>query len=481
MTDQGSALYLDPDAFLLPGDGEDTLLYAPLVGFACSLNPAAARWLRPAAAGAALAVPPAVATLAAQLTGLGVLRPQRPLPRRPLAAEDRGFAPTSASLFLTAGCNLRCGYCHAEGGERSLTLDPRAAHDVVRLLVENARARQVKRIGLSFHGGGEPTVAFPLLRAVSDDARSEAARAGLDLALSVGTNGVMPREHAEWLAAHLTHATVSLDGPEWLHDRQRPLRDGGGSHAAVRRTLDRFDAAGLDYGLRAPITREGVDRMPEIVAHLCAASRARWIKLEPLFVQGRAARHGLEPPDPRRFVAGFWEARELAAGAGRRLVYSGLRLDVTTDRFCAAAGRSFCLTPDLHLTSCYEVTDERDPRAALFFFGRYDPEQRRFDVEPARLARQRRLTLLESEACRRCFARWHCAGDCPAKAAGAPPPRADEPPWRTFRCEITRELTRRELLERLRSGQDLLPPPAPRAPPSAPAIGVGFDGLGSPG
>lgn len=478
MTDPWSALYLDPDAFLLPGDGEETLLYAPLVGFACSLNPAAARWLRPAEAGEALPVPPEVSTLAAQLASLGVLRAERPLPRRPLVAEDHGFAPTSASLFLTAGCNLRCGYCHAEGGERSTTLDPQAAHDVVRLLVANAHAQGTPRIGLSFHGGGEPTLAFPLLRAVSEDARSEAARARLGLTLSLGTNGVMPREHAEWLAAHLTSATVSLDGPAALHDRQRPLRDGGGSHEPVRRTLACFDAAGLDYGLRATITREGVSRLPEIVDHLCATSRARWLKLEPLFVQGRAARHGLEPPDPRQFVAGFLEGRELAARRGRRLVYSGLRLDVTTDRFCAAAGRSFCLTPDLHLTSCYEVTDERDPRAALFFFGRYDPGPRRFDVDPARLARQRRLTLLESPACRRCFARWHCAGDCPAKTAGTPRPGPDALPWRTFRCEITRELTRRELLERLRTGPDLLPPPAPPAPSFAPAIAAGCAGLG---
>ncbi len=464
MTDAPSALFLDPDAFLLPGDAEETLLYAPLLGFACSLNPAAARWLRPAAAGAALPVLPEVSTLAAQLTSLGVLRPQRPLPRRPLVAEARGFSPTQASLFLTSACNLRCVYCHAEGGERSLTLEPQAAHDVVQMLIEHARAQAADRIGLSFHGGGEPTVVFPLLRAVSEAARADATRAGLGLELSLGTNGVMPRAAAEWLAAHLTSATVSLDGPAWLHDRQRPGRDGGGSHQVVLGTLACFDTRGFKYGLRATIAADGVDRMPEIVAHLCASSQARWIKLEPLFAQGRAARHGMEPPDPRRFVAGFWEARELAAAEGRQLVYSGLRLDVTTDRFCAAAGRSFCLTPDHHLTTCYEVTDERDPRAELFFFGRYNPEQRSFDVDPARLERLGQLTLLEAEDCRRCFARWHCAGDCPAKTAGVPPPDPAGPPRRTFRCEITRELTRRELLERLRTGQDLLPQPAPPPP-----------------
>lgn len=470
MSELSSARFLDPDAFLLPGDGDETLLYAPLLGFACSLNPAAARWLRPAAAGAALPVPPEVSTLAAQLTGLGVLRAERPLPRRPLVGEARGFAPTRASLFLTGACNLRCVYCHAAGGERSLTLEPQAAHDVVRMLIEHARAQAADRIGLSFHGGGEPTVVFPLLRAVSEAARADAARAGLGLELSLGTNGVMPRATAEWLAAHLTSATVSLDGPAPLHDRQRPGSDGGGSHQAVLGTLACFDARGLDYGLRATITEDGVDRMPEIVAHLCEVSRARWIKLEPLFAQGRAARHRMEPPDPRRFVAGFWEARALAARAGRCLAYSGLRLDVTTDRFCAAAGHSFCLTPDHHLTTCYEVTDERDPRAELFFFGRYDPERRRFDVDPGRLERLGQLTLLAAEDCRRCFARWHCAGDCPAKTAGAPSQDAAGPPRRTFRCEITRELTRRELLERLRTGQDLLPQPAP-PPRCAPAPG----------
>ena len=85
------------------------------------------------------------------------------------------------------------------------------------------------------------------------------------------------------------------------------------------------------------------------------------------------------------------------------------------------------------------------PRAGVFIYGRHDAATRSFVFDPERVAALRRLTVDEAPRCARCFAKYHCAGDCPSKRLFA---GADEAV--VGRCEINRALTLDQLEEVLR-------------------------------
>jgi uncharacterized protein len=364
-------------------------------------------------------------------------------PPQPGTPSGGFFEPNQVSLFLTSACNLSCGYCYAHGGERPVHLPLEYARAAIDHVAEAGNPGG-RPLALHLHGGGEPTQAFDLLCACVEHAR-HAAGPGRPVAATVGTNGVMPAERARWIAANLKEATLSLDGPRDLHDHQRPQADGAGSWEQAVGTAQLWDHEGFSYGVRATVTAGGVGCLPELVDALCCATAARSIKVEPLYIHGRAGQGKLSPPSADEFVSAFLEARRVARAQGRELAYSGLRLDTVTRRFCQAAGHSFCITPRGDLTSCYEVTDPADPRSELFFFGRWDPGLRTMVIDAERLRVQLTLGAASSRRCEDCFARWHCAGDCPAKGrwsagGGRPDPT---------RCAIARALSAATLVERL--------------------------------
>lgn len=446
-------MFVAPDVFLLPEDqGKSFILYAPLIGVVMHVSHGVGRLLDRLRAGPDQPLGPEDAAALAHLEQAGVVA-ARPYPElAPRQASDTPFDPTTVSLFLTSRCNLGCTYCYANANESPKSMTWPVARKALDLVLDNA-ARLGRTAAVVLHGGGEATLEWELLQQIVAHMRAETAARGLGCHLSIGTNGVMNEARARWLAGAMDEATVSVDGPPDAHDRARPTVGGGPSYEVVLRTLRIFDEVGLSYGVRMTVTSAWVDRLPEAVASIADACRVVHIQAEPVFPVGRAEGHDAEVPAAQRFVAAFRSAAEVARARGRRLSYSGARLGVLTDRFCEAAGRSFAVTPEGAVSSCYEISDDKDERADVFFWGRFDPATQRFELDEDRRRKQTRLSVWGKPHCQSCFCKWHCAGDCSAKLAqlGDATDTARNP-----RCEVNRALTRDQLVRALKHGPDVL-------------------------
>jgi len=55
------------------------------------------------------------------------------------------------------------------------------------------------------------------------------------------------------------------------------------------------------------------------------------------------------------------------------------------------------------------------------------------------------MTVLNKEKCEKCFAKFHCAGDCPVKATIS---EKDDQLY-NYRCTINRELTKHQIIKAL--------------------------------
>jgi uncharacterized protein len=351
-------------------------------------------------------------------------------------------APAAVTLFLTSACNLRCVYCYASGGERDRFLDPGVAIDAVDLVVANAAARGLDEVRVSFHGGGEPTLAGDTLRRCVRRASRLSEEHGLRLRTGTATNGVMDDAMRDYLAETMTSVMVSVDGPPRVQDRLRPRPGGGPSSPEVDRTLARLSDSEVTLGVRLTCTEEALRHAADTVRRLTTDYRLRTVHLEPLFQCGRSVQSGLRAPSAERFVQVYRECREAAAAAGVELAYSGARQSSLCHTFCQVSLPSFNVTTEGDVTACYEITGRDDPRAGVFIYGRHDAATRSFVFDPERVAALRRLTVDKAPRCARCFAKYHCAGDCPSKRLFA---GADEAV--VGRCEINRALTLDQLEE----------------------------------
>ena len=364
-------------------------------------------------------------------------RPCRLFPREP--------APPSVTLFLTTACNLRCSYCYASAGNRpprNMTLS--TAQRGIDFAAQNAASTPCRTLGLSYHGGGEPTVNWPVLTGSADYARSRAEELGLSLQITLTTNGVLSEEQREWVRANVTSLTISCDGLPAVHDRYRTDAKGQPSSAQVFETLRYLDETGVSYGIRSTVTADAFELLPDSVEFLTARFRPEGVQVEPVYLLGRAS--AAPAAESGEFVQAFRLARDRAVANKRRLWFSGARVGTLTNHFCSATQDNFCLSADGNVSSCYEAFAEDVPQARVFFYGRPSGHGPGYDFDLKVLDHLRSQAVENRAFCKDCFAKWTCGGDCYYKwRSASQSSEFDGSP----RCHIIRELTKDQILEKI--------------------------------
>jgi uncharacterized protein len=368
------------------------------------------------------------------LEKIGFLKPD-PLPP---AAPECEFKPTSAVLLLTSRCNLRCIYCYAGGGERTVQdISPEMARAAIDIVHQNAVEQKKPRFELIFHGGGEPVQALDVIQ----EAVAYAHTKELPFHTSMVSNGVWSKPQREWIIKNLDAVGLSVDGCTKTQNRQRPLANGKPSSRAVMQTIRALDDAGFKYGIRMTALPPWPGTLPEDVAFLCDATNAQSIQVEPAFNTQRGTHRAPTQPEAQAFIEGFKQAFEIAVRAGRQLIYSGARPWILTQSFCQAPYLLLIVTPSGRLVGCFEATDDEYPLFDAARVGYMDGECAAVDKASRRALHE---TLAQRRAiCRDCFCYWHCAGDCYSRVFA---PDVYGQPDSSPRCAMNREITAHILL-----------------------------------
>jgi uncharacterized protein len=423
--------------------GDGVLIYRPLARLAFAGNRAMAGLARAMALDGQDAMgaecPPEARAF---LESIGFLEPDPPPP----AARDLDYRPVNVVLLLTNRCSLRCTYCYASAGEGAgHTMSPTLARAAIDCVLANARNLERPSFELTFHGGGEPVMAWETLTQAVLHARSR----DLPARITAVSNGIWSDGQREWIVDHLDRVTISCDGASATQDRQRPFPSGQSSSQAVMRTLRGLDRVGYDYGIRMTALAPWRGRLAADVRFLCQETGCRSIQVEPAYNTGRGVYRPPSAAEGEDFVAGFLEAHEVARRAGRRLTYSGARPWLLTTSFCSAPYHSLVVNAAGELVTCYEVTDEGHPLAVACTFGRLEGSRAVVD-EGRRRALLERLEA-RRRGCHDCLCYWHCAGDCHVKALY---PGADATPGESTRCRVNRDITLELLLMRVAEAED---------------------------
>jgi len=406
---------ISAELFVVPCE-DMLILYAPLKGVVARINAATAGLLRDLQSGPAFELNEAQEDVLRHLTAAGVVN--GPPDRRLRVHAEGEFSPVHVTLFLTDACNLRCVYCYARGGDnpRPSVIPLSAAEAGIDFVAENARRNGAGSFSVGFHGAGEPTVAWKRYTELVGYANRKAEGLGLRASCATCTNGVMPEEHARWIATHTATATVSADGLPALHDLQRPKASGRGSFSDLERTLRIFDEEGFFYAIRATITEHNVHTMAEMVEFFDDHFHPGDLQFDPLIFTGRCHESGCRGPAEEVYVREYIRAYETARRRNRLVGFSCLSFTALKSFYCCAVSDGFTVTHDGYVTACFEASAPDRPFADLFVYGRFDPERGQFDLDLKKLRRLQTRNAYNLPYCSDCFAKYMCAGDCPMHA-----------------------------------------------------------------
>lgn len=185
--------------------------------------------------------PPArVRALVGELRKLEVLQASGCLrPINPTGAKVASHALSTIVLNVNTGCNLSCTYCYKEDlakprdGKR---MDFVTAARSVDLLFQSGASRE--RVNVVFFGG-EPLTNVPLIREVVAYAEAKATHSARQVDFSMTTNATLLTPNlVDYFDAHRFGLSVSLDGPQAIHDRHRKTVGGRGTYEVVARKVE---------------------------------------------------------------------------------------------------------------------------------------------------------------------------------------------------------------------------------------------------
>jgi len=440
------------ELFAIPHNG-NFILYAPLKGAVALVNKSAAKWVAKAHSNGEFEVIP---ERFVRFKEIGIIEPARDIITRRNIIGPRAmkpFKPTGVIFLVTSFCNLRCVYCYASAAadRRHVSLD--AAKAAIRLAINNAIDMGEETVELTFHGGGEPTTMMPFIKQCVAYAH-DVAQNRVAIASSIVTNGYLNDAQIQWLGENMYSIQISLDGPASIQNLQRPLANGGPTFERVVYAIRRFIDMGVpNILIKSTISRPITSRMPEIAQFLCETfPELSRFHFGPVLEFGRSRKTGFGEPDPIEFVRYGLMAQEVAASYGKHIIISAAQETFPHIRreFCGLTEPNFAITVDGHVSACYEILEENDPRSVEFHYGKFENGQFRFDSEKIAQLQRRQEKL--APKCHKCFARWQCAGDCQIRWYDEDTGNYDDK--NDFRCVVNRELVKHKLLKLLEQSRN---------------------------
>jgi uncharacterized protein len=375
---------------------------------------------------------------------LGLLLPDA-LPEEDLS--DFSYEPITVVLMMGNKCNLRCVYCYANSGERaSEKMTWEIARIGIDIVAKNAQTRGLDSFELSFHGGGEPTANWQVLKKSVEYARKKPIRS----IVSMASNGIMSRAKRRFVAENFDGISLSFDGLPHIQNMQRPTINGKPSFPILEKTIKAFDHSGLAYGIRMTVMPKHINLLVKMVEFVCENTGAGHIQVEPVFPEGRGKNEVWTDKALSIFAEQYPEALSIAQKNSREFFYSGATPDSITNRFCTAAVDALVLLPSGDISSCFEIHSRRHSKADDYIFGKIVKDKVLISKDKWKSVIAR--TGNSIEYCQDCFCLYSCAGDCMSKTFSGSSPDLFSPSWR---CQINRELSKQKLLHNIALGKGL--------------------------
>ncbi len=317
--------------------------------------------------------------------------------------------PFFLGIIPTRACNGNCIYCGFDNGKgNNKKMDYQTAIAAIDWMA--CRMKELKKEKLEIHFfGGEPLFAPDVINVAVHYARMIADRKRLIPLFEISTNGLVSDEITRFVTEYFNTVVLSLDGPEEIHNLQRPMRRPGNSFESAVRFAGKVSQSNSQLCLRACISTVNVDRMPEITQWFCETFNPSTIDFENLKSNPASAEMGVFEPDPFLFARQFNKSLSVADKYGIELVNSAVVSDQPQYSSCPVGKDTMIVSPDGMISSCYLFPRRWEEKRMDLIVG--ELKDGKMQINNQRITDLREI-VKKKPRCSSCFCRWTCAGGC---------------------------------------------------------------------
>lgn len=309
-------------------------------------------------------------------------------------------------LLLNEKCNFKCKYCYSASGRSSAELSMAVIAPMLNYFLSEER-KAVKDRTVMFMGGGEPSLSWNILKEATLYAESITRTTEVTPHFAITTNGsILNGEMIEFFKEHDFTVQLSFEVLPDVQDQQR------GSYDTVAANVRKLTEAGVKNYVRATVTEQNVDRIPEMVEHchkefpLVKKLSCQQVVDPSFFISVEIVRSFFG-----RYFTSFKEGEKLARKYGITLRSSSSHLINYSkrERFCY---NLVCLTPYGTLTVCPDVSSPSESDYPDAVFGQVEGNE--LAIDHKRLGEITSGSIHTIDKCSACFAKWNCGSGCPS-------------------------------------------------------------------
>lgn len=217
------------------------------------------------------------------LVDVGAITTLSPRDERSAVIDHQRIASASRStrrfvVVPTSYCNMGCSYCGQEHLRGSYSGPHRAA--VVERMLRAIDNPDTRTLDVRWFGG-EPLMAFAIIRSIASQVLPAADSAGVKFESKMATNGALLDER-KLRSLHdecgLNQLEITLDGPAEIHDSHRPLKSGQKSFdkvvALIAAAAHDSSLPNLQFSIRTNVDVANADYIDELIDVMIARGMA---------------------------------------------------------------------------------------------------------------------------------------------------------------------------------------------------------------
>jgi uncharacterized protein len=192
----------------------------------------------------------------------------------------------SVIVAMNLDCNLACTYCFEGSRKGKHYMSPETAGHVIDFIEKNLTENK-ELINVTFYGG-EPLLSAELIISMAERLKRVAESKAIDFDFQLVSNGTLltPSIVEKLKPLGLKEASITLDGPEAVHNLSRPLRAGGGSFKKIVENIKAVCGM-IDINIGGNFTAANYREFPTLLDYLLnegiTPGRIASIKFDPVF------------------------------------------------------------------------------------------------------------------------------------------------------------------------------------------------------
>lgn len=183
---------------------------------------------------------------------------------KPYTRESKNylFSATALHIFVvTNACNMKCVYCQAQNG--TYTPTGMMTEDIAKRAVDIALSSPETCLSFEFQGG-EPLMNFDMIKFIVECTKGRSHNKIIDFNI-VSNLTLLTDEMAEFIKKNNIGVSTSIDGDEYLHNKNRCYRTSRGTYADVMRGINKLKKHEIEYGAIQTTTRSSLNNPEAIV------------------------------------------------------------------------------------------------------------------------------------------------------------------------------------------------------------------------